>query len=93
MPRMITEDLVGYKLDLMQGERQVHDDGMPVFNGSGEPKMETTWLLVFTGMGPDGSMHRVMAPMLNAEAKDKLVQALTGGVVVPTIQLPDGITL
>ena len=93
MPRLTIDELAGYKFDVMQGEAQVVDGGTPVFNGSGEPKMETTYMFVFTGLTPHGDTHIVRIP-IPKEGKEALVQALTGGVQVASpVNLPPGVTL
>jgi len=93
MPRVTTDELVGYKFDVMAGERQVVDNGMPVFNGSGEPKVEATWVFQYTGIGPSGDVHRVITPPMNKVDRDKLVAALTGVMPVSSIDLPAGVTV
>lgn len=77
MPKLTVEELVGYGFAVAQGERQLVEGGMPVFNGSGEPKMEPLWLLSLAAVGPDGSRHEVRIPF-NREGRDKLVEGLTG---------------
>lgn len=93
MARIVREELNGYRMDLMQGERQMHDNGMPLFTGSGEPRMERTWVFVYTNQSEDGSIHAVMSPPMTDDAREKLIQALTGGVVVPTIHMPNGVQI
>ena len=92
MARVTTDELHNYRMDVTEGERQVVDNGMPVINGTGEPKTETIWLLVYSMAQPDGTVHVVKAPALTDEQRRKLVQALSGGIHVAT-HLPPGIEL
>ncbi len=91
MGRITTDELQGYAFNVLTGEEQVYDDGMPVFNGSGEPKMRTVWRFRFAAPTPDGGMHVVITPSMDVEAKNKLVQALTHGII-PASSL-DGLVL
>jgi hypothetical protein len=82
MGRVVLEELQGYRMDLQVGERQVHAEGMPIFNGSGEPKMEPIWVFSYSAPQPDGGMHTVISPPISDEGRQKLIEALTGGVVL-----------
>ena len=94
MPRLTIDELAGYKFDIGTAEQQVTDNGMPVFNGTGAPKMETVWMFTFTGVQPDGSMHIVRITGINDEARKRVVEALTGGVrPASAIDLPPGVTI
>ena len=92
MPRNVTEELVGYSMNVQTGERQVVQDGMPVFNGTGEPKTEPLWLMQFIGRSPMGDQHLVQFAMTK-DGKDALVRALTGVQPASAIDLPAGIEL
>lgn len=91
MPRLVEEELAGYGLQVAKGERQVVDKGMPVFNGSGQPKMEPIWLLVFVSDGPAGR-HVVKVPF-NQAGRDALIEGLTGGVQVASQLPPNGLAI
>lgn len=93
MPRTTTDILDGYGMDIQVGKRQVMDDGMPVFLGTGEPKMEDTWRFVFTATKQDGEQHVVIGPVFVDEGRKLLVEALTGVMPVTTIDLPAGVTI
>lgn len=94
MPRLTIDRLVGYRFDVRVAERQVHDQGMPVFNGSGQPKMETVWQFVWALTSADGTTHIVEPQPMNDEERKTVVQALTGGVQPATlIDLPPGVDL
>lgn len=86
MPRVVEEELIGYGMQVGQGERQQRaPDGMPLFTGSGEPKTEPLWILVFTGTDERGR-HVVKVPFDQA-GRDALVEALTGGIKIVS-QIP-----
>jgi len=92
MPRITIDKLAGYRFDVRVAERQVTDNGMPIFNGSGEPKMETVWCFVYTLMQQDGTTHIVEPAPLTDEERKTIIQALTGGVVpASSIELPHGV--
>ena len=82
MARVTTDELVGYAMTIVQGEEAVVDNGMPVFNGTGEPKTQRVWGFVFVAVQPDGTEHRVLGPHFAEAERAKIVQALTGGVEV-----------
>lgn len=84
MAKVTTEELLGYSLSIMQGEQQVHDQGMPVFNGSGEPKMRPVWVMAFSLQKPDGERH-VVTFTLNEEGRKVVVDALSGVEIVKTM--------
>lgn len=83
-------DLQGYGVAILVGERQQHEDGLPLFNGSGEPKVEPIWTFVFSAHKPDGDRH-VVKFTVDKQGKDELVQALTG--VQPVATMPEGLVL
>lgn len=78
MARVIEEELIGYGLTILAGERQqVGEDGQPVFNGGeGGPKTEQVWLFVFNHVGPEGR-HTVKVTFTE-QGKKQVVEALTG---------------
>ena len=85
MARILTDELLTSAFVVGQGERQVHKDGMPIFNGSGEPKMEPVWVLIFTHV--DGETKHVLKIPFDRDGRDKLVEALTGGIAIAS-QIP-----
>lgn len=95
MARITTDELLGYRFDVKVTDEQViADDGMPVFNGTGEPKLAKAWRFVYSRQQPDGTSHVVISQPFGDEERKKLVEFLTGGVVpVSAIDLPPGIEL
>jgi len=91
VPRITVDELQGYEMQILVGERQAVDGGMPVFNGSGEPKMEPIWVFVFSLKEP-GVQH-VVKFTITAAGKDDVVRALTGVVPASTLHLPAGLEL
>lgn len=87
MPRLVEEELVGYAVSVLQGERPATDErGNPIFNGMGQPKTEPIWMFAFVGQNPDGGRH-VVKVIFGKDGKDGVVKALTGGLEVAS-QLP-----
>jgi hypothetical protein len=85
LPRIVQERLIGYRFEVAQSEEQLADpkDGKPLFHANGQPKTQTiTW----TAFIDDSTGHRVEIPF-NEDGKQKFVQALTGGVVVPKLEV------
>lgn len=58
-------------------------EGAPVMNGDGSPLMEKLTVLVLVRNSPDGQ-HVIRIPF-DQGAKQKLVQQLSGGIIVPGI--------
>ena len=89
MARSIEETLLGVGWAVRQVEVQSTDDkGNPVFNGGeGGPKMEPQWILDLFEQSP--FERRVLHVPFDKASKDKLVEALTGGIaIVPAGAIP-----
>ena len=91
MPRVTVDELQGYEMQILEGEKQAMDGGMPIFNGSGEPRMEPIWVFVFSLVAP--GINHVVKFTITAEGKDDVVRALTGVVPATTLHLPAGLEL
>lgn len=68
-------------------EQQLDDKGNPLFGDSGLPRMVDLWILDLIENTPNG-VEIIHVPFDEA-AKERLVQALTGGLVVAS-ELPKG---
>lgn len=83
MPRRVTERWVGCGWAVRQEQEQaVGQDGQPLFDGSGLPKMVDLTTLVFVSNEP-GAAFVLEVPFTDDKRAD-LVKALTGGIIVPT---------
>jgi hypothetical protein len=90
MARITMDELQDYSLAVARLEVPVMDGGMPVFNGTGEPKTEEGWQLIFTMQSPAG-LHIVKSPIIDKRVRDNMIQAFTGVVPASTIDLPPGL--
>lgn len=88
MPRIVEETLVqvGWVVRTVEVPAQ-GEDGIPIFNGSGEQKTEPQWILDLIDQGPQE--RRIIHVPFDKAARDKLVAALTGGIV-PASEMPKG---
>lgn len=88
MPRQVEETLLKVRWAMRKVEVPAHaEDGMPLYPGTGEPRMETQWILDLVDESP--FERRILHVPFNKDSRDKLVQALTGGIV-PASELPNG---
>lgn len=83
MPRIIEERWMGIGFDIVTEQAQAVDpkDGQPLHDGKGNPKLEEVATLVLIVPLPDG--QRIIRIPFNADAKQKLLGKLTGGLVIP----------
>jgi hypothetical protein len=82
MPRVITEELQGYRFGVGQREVPVTDEqGNPVFSGgAGGVKTRSEWIIEFVEQQP-AHLHLIRVP-LSDEAREELIRQLTGGIAV-----------
>jgi hypothetical protein len=62
-------------------QQQAGPDGQPLFGQSGLPKMVDVWILDLIEQKSPSEVEIIHVPF-DADAKDRLVQQLTGGIVV-----------
>lgn len=73
-----------------ESQQQVGSDGQPLFGDSGLPKMVDVWVLDLIEQKSPSEVEIIHVPFDEA-AKERLVQALTGGVaIVPANGIPRG---
>lgn len=78
MPRLTQDRLLGYQFSVHHRTEPLVDKGQAVHDGQGNVRVIDVWDLVF--VDPQTG-HTLVFPFTR-EAKDGLVQALTGGIVV-----------
>lgn len=64
-----------------ESQQQVAPDGQPLFGDSGLPKMVDVWILDLIEQRSPSEVEIIHVPFDEA-AKERLVQALTGGLIV-----------
>jgi len=84
MSKLVTERWVGVGWQVGREQVAKHSaDGQPLYTGNGEPQVTEVTVLIFVHPpGSDGSQYVVQIPF-EEESRQKLVEALTGGIVVP----------
>lgn len=81
MARIVEERWMGIGWDVVTEQLPAADEnGNPVFDGLGQPKLIEHTTLVFVHRLPDG--QRVVRIPFRADKKGELVAKLTGGIVV-----------
>lgn len=88
MARQMEETLIGYRFGVRVVQVPQSDErGNAIYNGSGEPKTETNWILDLEEVTPH-QRHIVHVP-LNQAGRDALIASLTGGIAVAKA-MPEG---
>lgn len=89
MPRRTETTLVNVGFGVRKvSEQQADERGNPLFGDSGLPKTADVWYLDLVDEVAPGHLDVIHVP-LDANAKDALVKALTGGVeIVPANGMP-----
>lgn len=79
--RTVEEVWSGVGFAVEQGEQQrMTPEGLPLMKPDGTPDMEATTVLMFVDQSP--GEQRVLRVPFNDEGKAKLIQALSGGLVI-----------
>lgn len=90
MARRVTERMVGCGWAVRKEQEQAAGaDGQPLFGPEGLPKMVDLTTLVFVSNEP--GVQKVVEVPFTDDTRAKLVQALTGGIVVPNGHGPVGV--
>lgn len=80
--KVIEERWEGIGWAIEQGEKQaMTPEGLPLMKPDGTPETEPITIMVFIHQRPDEA--QVIRVPFDADAKAKLIQMLTGGVIVP----------
>lgn len=78
MAKRTIEKLEGYRWAVVRRDAPVFDNGMPVFNGSGEQKTHEMTVLVFVAAD---DLH-IVEIELDEHNRGELVKGLTGGIIL-----------
>lgn len=80
MPRLVEERWVGIGFDVVEEQGPVVENGQPMFDGLGQPKMQQLTTLVLVVALPDG--QRIVRIPFEQATKNELVRKLTCGIVI-----------
>lgn len=78
MPRVTTDRLLGYGFACQHRTEPVMENGQVLHDGRGDVRVADIWDLVFAD---PTTGHTLIFP-LSRDARDALVQSLTGGILV-----------
>lgn len=78
MPLIRQDQLLGYQVEVRQRREPIIDGAHEVYQQNGDPKLRDVWDLVFV----DPQTAHAIVVSFDRDARDNLVQALTGGIMV-----------